>query len=300
MSEVKQDLHISTKAEMPGGTFSDVHISGQGVINGDLTCEQLKVSGSGRLNGNVKTFEMKVSGKVDLEETLVSQVLKVSGSLKSNGSIHCQEELKVSGQLKNSQHIAAQNLKVSGKLSTEGSVEVTDGHISGVYRSETLTVKQGKISGIATINKSLSAHELKVSGHLTVGDSIEAEQLKVTGRLNCEGFINSEKVELEGNSKSTFNEIGASEVKIIRYYHRYPINSVFSSMINGLSEMFGSSYKVSGNLIEADSVYVESANIKKISGHDVVIGPNCIIDEVDYTGTLSVDKESLVKQSSMR
>ncbi len=300
MVEVKQDLHINNKAEILGGTFLDVHISGRGVINGDLICEQLKVSGFGRLNGNVKTSEMKVSGKVDLEETLVSKVLKVSGLLKANGSIHCQEELKVSGQLKNSKPMITKRLKVSGKLSTEGSVEVVDGHISGVYRSEALVMKQGKFSGIATINKSLSAHELTVSGHLTVRDSIEAEQLKVTGRLNCEGFINSERVELEANSKSTFNEIGASEVKIIRYNHRYPKNSVFSSMMNGLLEIFGLSYKVSGNLIEADSVYVESANIKKISGHDVVVGPNCMIDEVDYTGTLSVDKESLVKQLAKR
>ncbi len=300
MSEVKQNLHISSKAEMPGGDYADVHISGLGTINGDLSCDSLKASGSGKVNGQVKASEIKVSGQMNVEGNVLVQELKVSGSCKAKGSIQCLNGVKVSGYLKSEQNLVAHELKVSGKLSTAGRVEVSDFQVSGKYNSETLIVQQGQISGMATIKKSLSAHQLNVSGILVVGDTIEAEQIKVTGRLTCEGFINAEKVELEGKSGSTFNEIGASEVKIIRYPTGHPINSVIFSMINGVSEMFGASRKVSGNLIEADHVYVEAARIKKISGHDIVIGPDCVIDEIEYTGTLMVDKESTVKQSAMR
>lgn len=300
MSEVKQNLHISSKVEMPGGDYQEVHISGLGTINGDLNCESLKVSGSGRINGKIKASEMKISGQLNNEGDLVTNEFKVSGSLKTKGAIHCLDSFKVSGVLKSTQNIVTNQCKVSGKLTTEGFIEANELHVSGMCYSDRLNVKESRISGITTVKNAISAHQLKVSGVLNAAKMIEAEHLKVTGRLNCEGLINAERVELEAKSGSTFEEIGASEVKIIRYESGHPINGVLTSVINSFTEAFGVNKRVMGKQIEADQIYVESATIQKISGHDIVIGPDCVIDEVEYTGTLVVDKKSTVKQSAMR
>lgn len=300
MSEFKQNLHISSKAEMPGGDYEEVHISGFGTINGDLNCESLKVSGLGRINGKIKASEMKVSGQLNTEGELVIREFKVSGSLKTKGVIHCLDSFKVSGALKSTQNIVTNQCKVSGKLNTEGFIEANEFHVSGMCYSDRLNVKEAHISGITTVKNTISAHQLKVSGVLNVANMIEAEYLKVTGRLNCEGLINAEQVELEAKSGSTFEEIGASEVKIIRYESGHSINGVLTSVINSFTQAFGVNKRVIGKQIEADQVYVESATIQKISGHDIVIGPDCVIDEVEYTGTLVVDKQSTVKQSAMR
>ena len=48
--------------------------------------------------------------------------------------------------------------------------------------------------------------------------------------------------------------------------------------------------------IEADRIYVEYAYIKKISGHDIIIGPGCEITAIDYTGSVEIHENSTVKK----
>ena len=48
------------------------------------------------------------------------------------------------------------------------------------------------------------------------------------------------------------------------------------------------------NLIEGDKITLENTKCKIVRGHDIVIGPGCEIDKVEYTGKLTIDKDSTV------
>lgn len=52
--------------------------------------------------------------------------------------------------------------------------------------------------------------------------------------------------------------------------------------------------------IEADEVYVEYANIRHLSGYEMIIGPECEIDEIEYSGSLTIDETSTVKNQIKR
>lgn len=52
--------------------------------------------------------------------------------------------------------------------------------------------------------------------------------------------------------------------------------------------------------IEADEVYVEYANIRHLSGYEMIIGPECEIDEIEYSGSLPIDETSTVKNQIKR
>lgn len=49
--------------------------------------------------------------------------------------------------------------------------------------------------------------------------------------------------------------------------------------------------------IEADEVYVEYANIRHLSGYEMIIGPEC---EIEYSGSLTIDETSTVKNQIKR
>lgn len=279
----KGNLHINEKQQCSGGDFGDVSISGAGHLTQNINCHSFKTSGSAVVDGKVTCESFYVSGRVQV-----------------NGALHCLGEAKVSGKATITQKVSSQSMRVSGSLTTEKELEVKELQVSGSMKAVELNAEQVKVSGSTTINDSMTVQELGVSGWLRVGKTIEAEQMKVSGRLNCEGFINGEEIELEAMSGSSFAEIGASKIKISRYQSGHPINQVISSIIQTVAGPFSPIRKINGNQIEADDIYVEYAKIKKICGHHIVIGPECEIEEIEYSGTLTIDQTSRVKYQVKR
>ncbi|MDE5977333.1 MAG: hypothetical protein K2G70_02550 [Turicibacter sp.] len=296
MSGFKQNLYIHSKEDLVGGNYQSVHVSGSTIMRGPLQCETLKVSGFGQFKQKVQVNRMKVSGKSTHDGELIIEDCQISGTLKTKSQIQCLNSLRVSGFLKSTKNIMMSQGKVSGHLKTSGLIKGKELQVTGMCYSDELKVTYASISGIVTVKKLIVDHELDVSGALNVNQLIEAEQLKVSGRLKCTGLINAETIKLEAKSGSTFEEIGASSIKIMKHRSSF-ISETVISMFGKVAEGLGINQKISGRQIEADEIYVEYATIKKIRGHHVVIGPECMIEEVEYTGSLVVDENSIVKES---
>jgi hypothetical protein len=47
-------------------------------------------------------------------------------------------------------------------------------------------------------------------------------------------------------------------------------------------------------LIEATTIDLSGVSAETVNGKDIIIGPNCKIDHIDCSGTLSIDRSSSV------
>lgn len=282
MMKQKENLNISSKLHLVGGEYKKVHVSGSATFAGDLKCEAFQTSGKANLQGNLMTNHFYSSGGVS-----------------SIGALSCEEEVKVSGKACFEKSVTAKEIFVSGTLESLEQLSAQNVKVSGRLHAKSLKCDEVFVSGSMTVKELLETQILTVSGWLKVTGDIEAEQIKVTGHVNCDGLLSGETIRLESMSGSTFKEIGATEVEITRSSMANGINHVTSSILNALMRGLSPLKKVSGELIEADRVTVEYAEILKISGHDIIIGPDCIIDEVEYSGSLSIDESSVVRHQVM-
>lgn len=258
MRDAQKNLNISGSGSYPGGIFDNVSISGSGVINGDVQCGDLSISGSGKIKGNIECIKFTTSGSSSVKGNLLCKEMRTSGSGKVEG-----------------------NVKVIGILNMSGS-----GSMGGDLEAE-----EARISGVVKVLGNIRCDKLRISGSCKAEKNIDAEEVIVDGILKNTGLISAERVVVDTRGwgiECTFNEIGATHVAI---NNRGELDGIIGRVI----ELFtGRNGRVTGNSIEGDTIYVENAKVKKIGGRDVEIGPNCDIEEVEYSNNLIIHPTSLV------
>ena len=67
MEEARNDLKIAGCGTVTGGTFNRVTIAGQGDVDGDLDCVELKIVGSANLRGHLVANTIKINGVAAME-----------------------------------------------------------------------------------------------------------------------------------------------------------------------------------------------------------------------------------------
>ena len=87
----RHDLKISGSANASGGYYNNVVVNGQGDINGDFDCIDLKVSGTSDIDGCVKTKTGKIVGRAAITGDLGADDFKVSGMLEVRGAVEAKE-----------------------------------------------------------------------------------------------------------------------------------------------------------------------------------------------------------------
>jgi len=261
-----ENLFISDKQEITKGHFNQVHISGGGHFTNDLQCEYLQISGQAKVLGNLTVQEAHISGKLFVQKKIFS-----SGQFHISGSLICEQKIEM-GQL-----------MVSGSVKNSEGIQVEQVHVSGHVKAKDIKAKEISVSGKMMIEDDLITEYLGVSGKCEIKSSVQAEEIKVEGQIKAKDFINAERIRLAPSGRSEFKGMGASEVEI----RHLPQNNMGLFSLN----------KVKGEQIEAERIYVEYARIEKISGRDIVIGPECEIGVVEYTNSVEIHKNSIVGKS---
>ena len=196
--KAKQDLRISGSATAGGGSYNSVVISGQGNINGDFDCVELKISGASKLDGNVEAFSAKITGTANVTGEFKVKECKVSGFAQIRGDVKA-DEMKIEGAAVAGNNVAADSLEVKGgfKVKNDCSAEnfVSKGAftVGGLLNSdriyielygpcrakeiggESITVKKGPGFHLARIVKTILS-SLDVDSGL-VADSIEGDEI---------------------------------------------------------------------------------------------------------------------------
>lgn len=261
MGEEKRNLNISGSGSYPGGTFDSVRISGSGKITGDIECDKFSVSGAGKITGNIKCNQCSASGSSKIEGSVVANSISISGSGTMLGNVE------------------AMRMTVSGYCKIGGDVSGGSVAISG----------SGKVMG------DIKCEKVTISGAITTEKNIEAEEVNIRGCIKNRGFINAEKIRIDtkgtGYNLTEFNEIGATTVYINND------EGIATGLFNRLMELFITTHKVKGKLIEGDTVWIEHTKVNIIRGNNVKIGPYCEVEEIEYKESIEIDETAVVKAS---
>lgn len=235
--------------------------------------KNLIINGSGSYPGG--TFDcVSINGSGKITGDIQCEKFATSGNSKVEGNVRCQKFV-VNGSSKLCGDILGEEMKINGSCKVEG--DLSGGKLT--------------ICGATTIRGEVKVKNLEIYGAAQIEKDIEAEEVRIAGGVKHHGFINAERVWIQSRASGgsvTFNEIGATEVSI----NQQKEEGFWMKFIGLFQSSQGG---VVGQVIEADHIKVESANIHTLRGKNIEIGPECFIDTVEYTDTLNIHETSKVK-----
>ncbi|MCC8023042.1 MAG: hypothetical protein LIO46_04585 [Clostridiales bacterium] len=163
--------------------------------------------------------------------------------------------------------LKARYLEIDGTFSCTGSVRTEEMHCDGV----------------SDFKGDVYAKELEVDGVLKVaqGCNLEGGVIQCDGVLNVGGQLSADRLKAEGVVVA--REIVGDEIDVC-------------SMVRGLSFKKLMGRKDSwADLIEATHIRLSGMAAKQVNGQYIDIGPGCVIENLDCSGTLHIDPAAQVK-----
>ena len=265
------DINISGVGRISGGCFGKVVIAGSGKIAGDVECDSFSLPGAGKVEDGSLTVHgpIVIDGAGKVEGPVRGERLSVSGSFKAERSCEISGDLNVNGSFKVENGPCA----VGGKAKVSGSIK-----IEGELRVGALDV-----DGSAVIEGSLLAAEIEADGSLKVGGEVQAERFRAAGAVNVDGLLNAETVELLVSGEDLIQSIGGGSVTVRRG-------------TDGFSLFKRKRPHLISELIEADEIELEYTDCRTVRGGNVRIGPECVIDRVEYSGSLTTAPNCSVRE----
>ena len=181
------------------------------------------------------------------------------------------------------------NLDINGVATAEGPLEAAQMDVSGVFNARSdVSCHEIKATGVATIDGNLRAECIDVDGVITVhGNKVEASRIVCDGILSTDGQVSADTIDANGFINAS--EIVGDHISIQSY-----TGTFFFKMWVKLKEAVGSRDYSKVDLIEATTVNLRGVHASVVSGHDVTIGPACVIDKVDASGQLYIDRGAQV------
>lgn len=193
------------------------------------------------------------------------------GKLKIMGSAWAQEDLE------------AEKIRVYGTAEFRG-LKAGEVKVAGTARFEgPLNVKILNIAGSADALATIKAQGIKVYGSLTAKAEVSAERFVAKGTFELTS-LNANDVHIEMEEICRVGEIGAENVKV------QPISRF------GLG-FFGANHKkiLLADTIEADHIELSNTVARNVKGNQVIIGPGCEIETVEYKDSLKIHPSAKVK-----
>jgi cytoskeletal protein CcmA (bactofilin family) len=123
-------------------------------------------------------------------------------------------------------------------------------------------------------------------GLAVVKGKCETEKLNVNGRLDVD-ILNAGDIKFTMHGSSSITEIGGEHIEI-----RKESGINLAKWLKALTIPL--LHNLTAQTIEGDYVYVEYTKAKVVSGTNVIIGPDCEIELVEYKTKLDLDKSSKV------
>jgi cytoskeletal protein CcmA (bactofilin family) len=226
----------------------------------------LVINGFGSSNGG-QFDRVSLNGKGTVNNDLVCTELDCNGSGAVNGNVFTQTA-KINGNGKIIGNFEGESLKVDGTAKI----------------ANNLYVKKLKVSGKATVGGKIKSDEIGVHGRLTVEGDCEAEIFKAESQFTISGLLNADKVDIKLFGDCRAKEIGGQTIVIKQ---KASLLGLFKSFLPTQLET---------ELIEGDRIEIEHTKAAMVRGNHVLIGANCTIDVVEYSGEFSIDKTAVVKE----
>lgn len=201
--------------------------------------------------------------------------VKVDGIGEVTGNLTCQA-FHCNGKGKISGHVVSRVFKVQGMCKVMGKLESLEIRIDG-----TITADDGIVS-----------EKVLCNGAMSLDAGCKAETFQASGKVEIFGLLHADQVKLELLAKCRVRNVKGSEVIIRQGDSKGEwMQKILSSFV-GVPQLIVES-------IEGDYIKLEHTKAKIVHGDNIIIGPGCEIERVEYKSHLSIDERSEVKQRVM-
>ena len=182
-------------------------------------------------------------------------------------------------------------LRIDGVCTSDGSIEANRLDINGVFTAKgDVLAEKFDCDGIVTIEGNLRVKKADIDGVTTIqGEKVEADYIKCDGVLTARNQVSADVIEADGFINA--REIVGDSIRI-RSFRKSGIFKLFLKV----KEVFGNPDFSKIDLIEATTIELRGVRAMAVNGQDIVIGPACIIDRVDCSGSLRIDSDATVKE----
>lgn len=233
-----------------------------------MASNNLILNGSGKVSGG--SFErVSINGSGTISSSVECQVFDCNGSGKVKGDIIA-NKCKIAGGAKIEGDIHAKEVKVHGSSTIEGN----------------LVSLNLEVQGSTKVKKGLKGERVSVEGSIKVNGDFEAETADFEGSFEINGLLNADSIEIGLHGRCFAQEIGGETIKV-----KKKSGMLLDKFIKAFNR------ELHTELIEGDTIHLEYTTSKIVRGNDVVIGPGCEIDLVEYKNDIKIDKNAKVKES---
>ncbi|MCM1989717.1 polymer-forming cytoskeletal protein [Oceanirhabdus seepicola] len=231
--------------------------------------------------------DLKVFGSGD-NTGGVYRDISIMGSGDINGDVECRSyRVMGSGDLKG--NLKSEIIKINGSGDIDGDVYGIDvsingsGDISGNIKCSSL-----KIAGSSDIGGDVEGTEVGIYGSCDIDGNCECEIFNGKGAFTVGGELIADEVNIEVIRNCEVGSIGAGRV-IVRGAGTEGFKSLAFFRGKG-------SRKFECDVIEGDEIYLEKTEANTIRGKNIVIGPGCEIESIEYSDQIQIDDDSKVEK----
>ena len=285
------NLEISGAGSLHGGRFDRVLIEGSGKITGDLECDSFEVPGAGKVEGGSLTVHgpIEIDGASKVEGAVWGESLEVNGSFQAASGCEISGDAAVDGSFR----VEGGPCTIGGDGEVDGSFQVEEGpcaiggrlEIDGSFQvGSDLSVGALEVDGNVSVQGSVrAAGDIDVDGVFKAGGEVQAEAFRATGTVRIDGLLNAETVKLTLCGEDRIASIGGGRVTVERGR-------------SGFFFSFKNRPRLVSELIEADEIELEATDCQIVRGDNVRIGPECVIDRVEFRGSLTTAANCTVRE----
>lgn len=255
------DTKIFGDGVISEGKYNKIKVMGNSTTNGNIECEEMIIMGDAEINGSITAKKVKIMGDSRFHNKLNIDFFTTLGdcNLDDDSIIGL---AKIKGDLK-----AKKDLEVREDLNVSGEVSV-QGRLKG---------NNIKVLGELRVAKALTFDNINVLGGLETSGDCEGNNFYSKGGLKINGLLSADKIEIVPKSRCIIEEIGGSEI-IVRKSRWIDFG-------------YGS---LTSKVIEGDNIILQDTECEVVRGHNITILEGCSIGKVEYTGKITIDKNSKV------
>ncbi|MBP1962735.1 hypothetical protein [Paenibacillus aceris] len=129
---MKGNLTITGSSTAIGGQYDKVKIVGEGNIEGDVQCNQLRCVGTMDMDGSLHAEHMSVVGTCSWTGGVQGNALKISGTVSVSGDAKI-GKISGAGTLEARGDLYSDRLELKGQLVTAGDCEAEEFKIRGMF-----------------------------------------------------------------------------------------------------------------------------------------------------------------------
>ncbi|MBG9768418.1 polymer-forming cytoskeletal protein [Bacillus vallismortis] len=228
--------------------------------------EKLVINGSGSSKGG--TF----------------QSVEINGSGTVAGDVEC-ETFSFHGTGKADGSVKAKAITINGSGKIQGDVDTESIRINGTgFIEGEVSAKQLKIAGSSTFGGTVKADGIVISGKTVMEADCETETFLSEGKCNISGLLNADQVKIKLSAgESDVREIGCRHLQVTGRKGMLTLLRLLPQPV------------LTAELIEGDVIELANTKAKTVRGNKVIIGPDCQIETVEYSGDYSCDPSASVK-----